>query len=49
MAEVPATTFKLAERIGVSATLAVLNEAEKLKAQGVDVVDFGPWLPDSYA
>ena len=44
MAEVPATTFKLAdrvERIGVSATLAVLNEAEKLKAQGVNDVDFG--------
>lgn len=49
MPEVPATTFKLAERverIGVSATLAVLNEADKLKAQGVDVVDFGPGEPD---
>jgi len=49
MADSVATTFKLAERvqrIGVSATLAVLNEAEKLKAQGVDVVDFGPGEPD---
>lgn len=43
------TTFKLAERverIGVSATLAVLQEAERLKAQGADVVDFGPGEPD---
>jgi aspartate aminotransferase len=49
MADSVAATFKLAERvqrIGVSATLAVLNEAEKLKAQGVDVVDFGPGEPD---
>lgn len=43
------TAFKLAERverIGVSATLAVLSEAERLKACGVDVVDFGPGEPD---
>jgi aspartate aminotransferase len=44
-----ATHLKLADRvqrISVSATLAVLAEAEKLKAQGVDVVDFGPGEPD---
>lgn len=49
MGDASATSFKLSnriERIGVSATLAVLNEAEKLKAQGVDVVDFGPGEPD---
>lgn len=49
MPDAPVNTFRLAERverIGVSATLAVLNEAEKLKAQGVDVVDFGPGEPD---
>lgn len=33
-------------RIAVSATLAVLMEAEKYKARGVDVVDFGPGEPD---
>jgi aspartate aminotransferase len=33
-------------RIGVSPTMAVLQEAEKYKAQGVDVVDFGPGEPD---
>ncbi len=33
-------------RISVSPTLAVLMEAEKLKARGVDVVDFGPGEPD---
>ncbi|MBI4467441.1 MAG: pyridoxal phosphate-dependent aminotransferase [Acidobacteria bacterium] len=49
MPDAPAATVKLAERverIGVSATLAVLQEAERLKAQGVDVVDFGPGEPD---
>ncbi|MEE8199975.1 MAG: pyridoxal phosphate-dependent aminotransferase [Candidatus Acidoferrales bacterium] len=49
MPEAPASPFRLAERverIGVSATLAVLQEAERLKAQGVDVVDFGPGEPD---
>ncbi len=33
-------------RISVSPTMAVLQEAEKYKAQGVDVVDFGPGEPD---
>ncbi len=37
---------KRVNRISVSPTLAVLMEAEKLKAQGVDVVDFGPGEPD---
>jgi aspartate aminotransferase len=42
-------TLHLADRvnrISVSATLAVLTEAEKYKARGVDVVDFGPGEPD---
>jgi aspartate aminotransferase len=42
-------TVKLAdrvERIGVSATLAVVQEAARLRAQGVDLVDFGPGEPD---
>ena len=33
-------------RINVSPTLAVLQEAERFKARGVDVVDFGPGEPD---
>lgn len=33
-------------RIEVSATLAASAEAEKLRQQGVDVVDFGPGEPD---
>lgn len=33
-------------RISVSPTLAVLAEAEKYKARGVDVADFGPGEPD---
>ncbi len=33
-------------RIHVSPTMAVLMAAEKLKASGVDVVDFGPGEPD---
>ena len=33
-------------RINVSPTMAVLMEAEKLKARGVDVADFGPGEPD---
>ena len=33
-------------RINVSPTMAVLQEAEKLKAQGIDVADFGPGEPD---
>ena len=49
MADSVAETIKLAERvnrIGASATLAVLADAERLRAQGVDVVDFGPGEPD---
>lgn len=41
--------FKLADRvnrISVSPTMAVLQEAEKYKAKGVDVADFGPGEPD---
>ena len=33
-------------RINVSPTMAVLQEAEKLKARGMDVADFGPGEPD---
>jgi aspartate aminotransferase len=33
-------------RIDVSPTMAVLMEAEKYKARGIDVVDFGPGEPD---
>lgn len=33
-------------RIQVSPTAAVISEAEKLKARGVDIVDFGPGEPD---
>jgi aspartate aminotransferase len=33
-------------RISVSPTMAVLQEAERYKAQGLDVVDFGPGEPD---
>src|SRR5437868_8636951 len=32
-------------RIEVSATLAVVNEAEKLRAKGADLVDFGAGEP----
>jgi len=41
--------IKLADRvnrISVSQTMVVLQEAEKLKAQGIDVADFGPGEPD---
>jgi len=41
--------FHLADRvnrISVSQTMVVLQEAERLKAQGVDVADFGPGEPD---
>src|SRR4026207_663617 len=34
------------KRIGVSPTMKVAAEALKLKAQGVDVVDFGAGAPD---
>lgn len=43
------TTVRFASRvnrISVSATMAVLVEAERLRASGVDVVDFGPGEPD---
>ena len=33
------------ERIEISATLAVVNEAEKLRSEGVDLVDFGAGEP----
>src|SRR5207302_10234309 len=33
-------------RITVSPTMVVLAEAEKLRARGLDVVDFGPGEPD---
>jgi aspartate aminotransferase len=41
--------FQLADRvnrISVSQTMVVLQEAERLKAQGMDVADFGPGEPD---
>ncbi|HVO63250.1 MAG TPA: pyridoxal phosphate-dependent aminotransferase [Terriglobales bacterium] len=44
----PALTLKLTERINriePSATLAVVTEADKLRSQGVDVVDFGAGEP----
>ena len=49
MSEAVANSIKLAgrvRRIGVSATLAVVQEAERLRARGVDLVDFGPGEPD---
>jgi len=33
-------------RIQVSATAAVINAAEQLKAKGIDIADFGPGEPD---
>src|SRR5271155_186911 len=42
-------TVQLADRvnrISISPTMVVLQEAEKLKAQGIDVADFGPGEPD---
>lgn len=33
-------------RISISPTMAVMQEAEKYKARGIDVVDFGPGEPD---
>src|SRR5690349_24448262 len=42
----PMTKFSdRVERIEVSATLAVVNEAEKLRAAGIDLVDFGAGEP----
>ncbi len=49
MADSVSTPVKLAERverIGVSATFVVVQEATRLRAQGVDLVDFGPGEPD---
>src|SRR5437879_7121285 len=34
------------KRMSVSSTMLVLAEAEKLRARGLDVVDFGPGEPD---
>ncbi|MGH9736187.1 MAG: pyridoxal phosphate-dependent aminotransferase [Candidatus Acidiferrales bacterium] len=51
----PATGMKLEEeirfadrvnRIAVSPTMAVMQEAERFKARGADLVDFGPGEPD---
>ena len=50
----PGTGMKLEEiqfadrvnRISVSPTMAVMQEAERFKARGADVVDFGPGEPD---
>ena len=51
----PATGTKMEEvielsdrvnRIGISQTLVVLQEAERYKARGIDVADFGPGEPD---
>jgi aspartate aminotransferase len=50
----PGTGMKLEEiqfadrvnRINVSPTMAVMQEAEQFKARGADVVDFGPGEPD---
>src|SRR4029077_4894818 len=41
--------FELADRvkrISVSQTMMVLQEAERYKARGIDVADFGPGEPD---
>jgi aspartate aminotransferase len=50
----PATGMKLegieladrVNRISISPTMAVMQEAERLKTRGLDVVDFGPGEPD---
>src|SRR6204780_5712360 len=42
-------TIQLADRVNrfsISPTMVVLQEAEKLKAQGIDVAGFGPGEPD---
>src|SRR5437868_12685966 len=42
----PSTTFaERIQRIEVSATMAVVAEADKLRASGVDLVDFGAGEP----
>jgi len=45
VAEARKTLTDRIQRIEVSATLAVVNEAEKLRAAGIDVVDFGAGEP----
>ena len=45
VAEARKTLTDRIQRIEVSATMAVVNEAEKLRAAGVDVVDFGAGEP----
>jgi aspartate aminotransferase len=45
IAEARKTLADRIQRIEVSATMAVVNEAEKLRAAGVDVVDFGAGEP----
>src|ERR1700732_1729705 len=51
MAASPTTKDKIQltdriNRIQISPTAAVIAEADKLKARGVDVADFGPGEPD---
>ena len=38
--------MQLTNRIQISPTAAVINAADQLKAQGVDIADFGPGEPD---
>jgi aspartate aminotransferase len=45
VAEARKTLTDRIQRIEVSATLAVVNEAEKLRSAGIDVVDFGAGEP----
>ena len=45
MAEVKTALTDRINRIEISATLAVVNEAEKLRATGIDLVDFGAGEP----
>jgi aspartate aminotransferase len=45
VAEAKKTFTDRIQRIEVSATMAVLNEAEKLRATGIDLVDFGAGEP----
>jgi aspartate aminotransferase len=44
-AEARKTLTERIQRIEVSATMAVVNEAEKLRASGIDLVDFGAGEP----
>ena len=45
IAEVKSQLTDRINRIEISATLAVVNEAEKLRAAGADLVDFGAGEP----